>query len=125
MDDDDAVRPEHTRTLVDTAQRHGYEACYGGVLVHFEDGRRCELGEFPPRAGSMAVTATIYHSGLSRFPHSELIDTLFEESNDWSMIRRMTRLGVYIGMVDEVVTDKYETRRSVDDNGWLKPRAVW
>jgi glycosyltransferase involved in cell wall biosynthesis len=124
MADDDAVRPEHTRTLVDAAQEHGYEACYGAVLVHLEDGHELELGDFPPRPGSMALQATVYHSGLARFIHSELIDTLFDESNDWSKIRRMMRLGIYIGMVDEIVTDKVETNRTLADYGWLAPRAV-
>jgi glycosyltransferase involved in cell wall biosynthesis len=125
MADDDAVRPEHTRTLVDAAQRHGYEACYGRMLIHFgEDERHLELGDFPPRPGSWALQATIYHSGLSEFLHSELIDPVFDESNDWSKERRMMRLGVYIGMVEDVVTDKYERKRSFDDYGWIRPRAV-
>jgi Glycosyl transferase family 2 len=125
MADDDAVRPEHTRTLVDAAQRHGYEACYGRMLVHFdEDERHVELGDFPPRPGSWALQATIYHSGLSEFLHSELIDPLFDESNDWSKERRMMRLGVYIGMVEDLVTDKYETKRTFADYGWIRPRAA-
>jgi hypothetical protein len=124
MADDDAVRPDHTRTLVEAAQSHGHEACYGRLLVHFGDGRTCELGEFPPRLGSMAVQATIYHSGLSGFLHSELVDTVFGESNDWSQVRRMMRLGVYIGMVDAVVTDKHEARQTLVDYMWLEPRAV-
>ena len=112
------------RTLVDAAQHHGYEACYGAVLVHFEDGHECELGDFPPRPGGMQLQATVYHSRLPRFIHSELIDTLFGESNDWSKIRRMMRLGIYIGMTDEIVTDKIETNRTLADYGWLTPRAV-
>ena len=124
MADDDAVRPEHTRALVDAAQDHGWEACYGVCLVHLEDGHELELGDFPPRPGGMQLQSTVYHSGLARFIHSELIDTLFDESNDWSKIRRMMRLGIYIGMVDEIVTDKYETNRTLADYGWLSPRAV-
>jgi glycosyltransferase involved in cell wall biosynthesis len=124
MADDDAVRPDHTRTLVDAAQEHGWEACYGVCLVHLEDGHELELGDFPPRPGGMQLQSTVYHSGLARFIHSELIDTLFDESNDWSKIRRMMRLGIYIGMTDVIVTDKYETNRTLADYGWLTPRAV-
>jgi hypothetical protein len=123
MADDDAARPDHTRTLVDAAQRHGYEACYGAMAVHFEDGRVCELGEFPPRPGSMALQATMYHGGL-RFLHQELIDSVFGESNDWSMTRRMMRIGVYIGMVDVVVTDKHEAKQTLEDYLLMEPRAV-
>jgi hypothetical protein len=123
MADDDAARPDHTRTLVEEAQRHGYEACYGAMAVHFRDGRTCELGEFPPRLGSMGLQATLYHGGL-RFLHQELIDPVFGESNDWSMTRRMMRLGVYIGMVDAVVTDKHEAKQTFEDYLWLEPRPV-
>jgi Glycosyl transferase family 2 len=123
MADDDAVKPNHTRALVDEAQRRRLEACYGRVIVHFEDGRTCELGDFPPRLGNMAMQATIFHSGLS-FIHSEQIDPVFGSSNDWSRTRRMMQIGVYIGMVDEVVTDKYETRQPLESYMYLKPRGT-
>jgi hypothetical protein len=123
MADDDAARPGHTRALVEAAQRDRLESCYGRVIVHFEDGRTCELGDFPPRLGNMAMQATIFHSGL-RFLHSEHIDVVFGSTNDWSRTRRMMQIGTYIGMVDEVVTDKYETRQPLESYLFLRPRTV-
>ena len=74
-------------------------------------GRADDLGEFPPALGQWGLQAAIFHAGL-RFFESELSDAIYEEPNDWSMCRRMLRAGVRFGMIDEVVVDKHETRRS-------------
>lgn len=110
LGDDDAVRPNHTRALVAAAQEHRFEHCYGLQEVHFVEGEPLVLGEFPPRLGHWGLQAAVYHSGL-RFLEGELSDEIFEEPSDWSKCRRMIRLGVRFGMIDEVVVDKHETRR--------------
>jgi hypothetical protein len=110
LGDDDAVRPNHTRALVAAAQEHRFEHCYGLQEVHFVEGEPLVLGEFPPRHGHWGLQAAVYHSGL-RFLEGELSDEIFEEPSDWSKCRRMIRLGVRFGMIDEVVVDKHETRR--------------
>jgi hypothetical protein len=124
MADDDAVRPEHTRTLIDAAQRHRHELCYGRMAIHFEDGRGCDFGVFPPRLGGVGLQASIYHAGLG-FLHSQAIDAAFGEPNDWSRIRRMLAIGVYVGMADEVVTDKYETRLTPEHYMFVGPNSIW
>jgi hypothetical protein len=121
MDDDDAVRPDHTHALIEAAQRHGYELCYGRQAIHFEDGAVLELGEFPPRYAAFGLQAAVYHSGLG-FIGSELVDAVFREPNDWSLCRRMLRIGVYAGMIDRVVVDKNETRSSL--HNYLLQRAT-
>ena len=119
--DDDAIRPNHTETLLKAAQEHRYEHCYGRQLVHFPEGEAIELGEFPPTHGQFGTQASIYHSGL-RFFESELVDAIYEVPNDWSLCQRMLRAGVRFGMVDEVVFDKYEHRRpSVEE--WTAGRV--
>jgi len=124
MADDDAVRPEHTRTLVDAAQRHRHELCYGRMDVHFEDGRGCELGDFPPRLGGVMPQASIYHAGLG-FLHSQPVDSVFGEPNDWSRHRRMLAIGVYMGMVDALVADKYETNQTLEAYMYVQPNSTW
>ena len=54
-----------------------------------------------------------------------LIDALFGEPNDWSRHRRMLAIGVHAGMVDEVVTDKYESRLPLDHYLLVRPNATW
>jgi hypothetical protein len=110
LGDDDAVRPDHTETLLAAAREHRYEHCYGKQLVNFVEGEPMTLGKFPPELGEWGLQAAIYHSGLSFF-ELELSDSIYEEPNDWSMCRRMIRAGVRTGMVDEIVVDKFETRR--------------
>ncbi|HEX6454963.1 MAG TPA: glycosyltransferase family 2 protein [Solirubrobacterales bacterium] len=111
LGDDDAVRPDHTERLLAAAREHRYEHCYGKQLVNFVEGEPMTLGKFPPELGEWGLQAAIFHAGL-RFIESELSDAIYEEPNDWSMCRRMTRAGVRTGMIDEVVVDKFETRRS-------------
>lgn len=110
LGDDDAVRPTHTERLLAAAREHRYEHCYGLQLVNFTESEPMTLGRFPPELGEWGLQAAIYHSGL-RFIESELSDAIYEEPNDWSICRRMLRIGVRTGMIDEVVVDKHETRR--------------
>jgi hypothetical protein len=49
-----------------------------------------------------------------RFFGLELTDALYEEPNDWSLCRRMLRVGVRFGAIDQVVVDKHETRRTAE-----------
>jgi hypothetical protein len=110
LGDDDAVRPRHTECLLAAARENRWEQCYGRQLVHFAEGETLELGKFPPELGQWGTQAALWHSGL-RFFESELADAIYDEPSDWSKCRRMIRAGVRIGMVDEVVVDKNETRR--------------
>lgn len=110
LGDDDAVCPTHTEHLLATAREHRYEQCYGLQRVNFAEGEPMVIGRFPPELGHWGLQAVLYHSGL-RFIESELSDAIYGEPNDWSKCRRMMRIGVRIGMLDEVVVDKHETRR--------------
>jgi len=109
LGDDDAVRPDHTETLLAAARRGRFEHCYGREQVNFPEGEPLTLGRFPPELGQWGLQAAIYHSGL-RFFESELLDAEYEEPGDWSKCRRMLRAGVRFGMVDAVVVDKHESR---------------
>jgi hypothetical protein len=111
LGDDDEIRPDHTRKLLAAAQAGRLEHCYGHQLVHFPDGGTLQVGAFPPELGTWGLQAAIFHAGL-RFFELELTDVIYEEPNDWSLCRRMVRAGVRFGMIDDVVCDKHEMRRS-------------
>jgi hypothetical protein len=110
VSDDDAIRPNHTQVLLRAAQQHRFEHCYGLQSVHFPEGDGFDVGEFPPRHGEWGLQAAIYHAGLD-FLGLEAADALYDEPSDWALCRRMLQIGVSTGMIDEVVVDKYETRR--------------
>jgi Glycosyl transferase family 2 len=109
LGDDDAVRPNHTETLLHAAQERRYEHCYGRYQVHYPNGEVLELGSFPPKKGEYVLQASLYHAGL-RFLQLEPSDYLYAEPNDWSLCRRMLSAGVRFGMVEGLVADKYESR---------------
>jgi hypothetical protein len=109
LGDDDAVRPNHTETLLGAAREQRYEHSYGRYQVHYPSGETLDLGSFPPRKGEYVLQASLYHAGL-RFFELEPVDHLFAEPNDWSLCRRMLSAGVRFGMVKDFVADKYESR---------------
>lgn len=109
LGDDDAVRPDHTETLLAAARENRWEHCYGRHLVHYRGGERLEVGCFPPERGQYVLQTALYHAGLAFF-QMEPADHLFEEPNDWSLCRRMLQAGVRFGMVDAILADKYESR---------------
>ena len=41
---------------------------------------------------------------------NQLVAALFAEPGDWAWLRRMVRLGVRMGMVDDVVVDYYPSQ---------------
>lgn len=110
LGDDDAVRPGHVETLLAAARARRAEHCYGLQEIRFAEGEPLVVGEFPPALGQWGLQAAIFHAGL-RFFELELSDAIYGEPNDWSMCRRMLRAGVRFAMVEEVVVDKFESRR--------------
>lgn len=106
MDDDDTCTPDHIELLLKAARDRRLEFCYGRVRQHHPDGSVQVLGQFPPGAHGVSMTCSLGHAGL-RFIASELGDHLFGMTGDWVRVRRMMRIGVRIGMIDDVVLDYY------------------
>lgn len=109
LDDDDAFHSRHIERLLDLARRERHEVAYGLLRCLMNDGSQFPLGTFPPEIGQFGWQSAIFHGGL-RFFEMELADVLFFSPADWSLCRRMLRAGVHFGMLDEVVTDHYESR---------------
>jgi hypothetical protein len=109
LDDDDAFHQHHIERLLELATRQRHEVAYGRLRCLMNDGSEFPLGTYPPEIGQFGWQAAIFHAGL-RFFEMELADSLFFTPADWSLCRRMLRAGVHFGMLDETVTDHYESR---------------
>lgn len=116
LDDDDSLSEDHVERLVAHARAGRHEVVYGRMRCLMGDGRRFELGTFPPTLGQFGWQAAVFHAGLRSF-EMELADALFFSPGDWSLCRRMLRAGVRFAMVDAVVVDHYESRFSPDYAG--------
>jgi hypothetical protein len=111
LDDDDAFHPRHVERLLELARRERHDVSYGMLRCLMNDGSEFRLGTYPPELGQFGWQSAIFHAGL-RFFEMELADALFFSPADWSLCRRMLRAGVRFGMLNEVVTDHYESRFS-------------
>jgi hypothetical protein len=107
--DDDVLVPNHLETLVAAAQRDRLEFVYGRIRRMSPEGEEQLLGTFPPAAFNFGVQASIVHRGL-RFLHMDLLDATFGETGDWSWVRRMMRIGVRMGMVEDVIVDYFPSQ---------------
>lgn len=108
--DDDTLVPHHVELLLAEARRRRLELVYGKVRQLDPDGEEIILGTFPPQAPShFGVQAALLHRGLRMFPH-ELLEAVFGDPGDWAWVRRMVRLGVRMGMIDNVVVDYYPSQ---------------
>lgn len=66
------------------------------------------IGTFPPNApGQFGVQAALLHRGLRMFAHALLV---FGEPGDWVWLRRMIRLGVRVGTIDDIVVHYYPSQ---------------
>lgn len=108
--DDDEVTPNHAETLVAAAQAQRLEMPYGRLTIRFADGGEIEWeNKFPPAYRHFTLQLAIYHAGL-RFFQYEPVAMLYDEPNDWSLLRRMIAAGVRIGRLDDLVVHRYEDR---------------
>lgn len=110
LGDDDAFVPDHVERLLEEAREKRLEFVYGRIRQTLPDGSVSVLCEFPPRLEGVALQSAIYHAGLD-FMEFELGHALFDKPNDWGLIHRMMRVGVRIGMVDEVSVDYWPSLR--------------
>lgn len=101
LGDDDEFEPQHVERLLAEARTRRLEFVYGRGRVLLPDGREQQLGEFPPRLTQIGLQSALYHAGLG-FIELELGHALFDKPNDWGLVQRMMRIGVRMGMLDEV-----------------------
>jgi hypothetical protein len=108
--DDDIFTPDHVELLLAEARRRRLELVYGRMRRLDPDGEDIILGRFPPAAPShFGLQTALFHRGLRMFPY-ELLDAVFGDPEDWAWIRRMVRVGVKMGMIDDVIVDYYPSQ---------------
>jgi glycosyltransferase involved in cell wall biosynthesis len=108
-DDDDAMRPEAIERVLTKAREERLEVVYGKLAAHFADGTTEIIGRFPPTVHQFGWQCAVVHNGL-RFLGRELVSASFGHPNDWFRVESMMRIGVRIGMVDDVLYDYYPAR---------------
>ena len=109
FDDDDAMRPEAIERVLTKAREERLEVVYGKLAAHFADGTTEIIGRFPPTVHQFGWQCAVVHNGL-RFLGRELVAASFGHPNDWFRVESMMRIGVRIGMVDDVLYDYYPAR---------------
>lgn len=108
--DDDVFVTNHVELLLREAQRRRLEIVYGKIRRLDPAGPDVLIGTFPPGApGEFGVQAALVHGGLRMFPF-ELMEAVFGAPGDYAWIRRMLRIGVRIGMIDDIVVDYYPSQ---------------
>jgi hypothetical protein len=106
MDDDDESTPDRVELLLRAARERDLEFCYGQMEYRRPDGSVEPLCVFPPTFTKIGLQGSLMHTDM-RFICSELSDALFRVPGDWSRIDRMMRIGVRMGMIDDVVLHYY------------------
>ena len=106
MDDDDEATPDRVEVLLRAARRRELEFCYGQIETRGPDTADRELCVFPPALQKVGLQCSLMHADL-KFICAELGDALLGLPGDWSRIRRMMRIGVRMGMIDDVVLNYY------------------
>lgn len=113
--DDDAMRPDAIRTMLEYVRSEQLEFAYGKTLLHWNDGREEMIGSFPPTYGGQGLQGALLHSGL-RFVQHDYTDADFETPNDWSFTHRLMRIGARIGFADTVLADWFDRETVPQDS---------
>lgn len=109
LNDDDAFRPHHVSTLLNTARAQRAEVAYGKlVCLAPGDKEDVVLGSFPP-VFPFGWQPALQHRAMKMFEF-ELSAAAFDEPGDWNRTRRMLRTGVRFAFVDEILVDYYPSR---------------
>ena len=117
FDDDDEMRPQAVERVLAMAREQRLEVVYGKLAAHFADGRTETIGRFPPTVHQFGWQGAAVHAGL-RFVGRESVAAAFGHPNDWFRVETMMRIGVRLGMVDEILYDYYPAR------SWERPTPV-
>jgi hypothetical protein len=106
--DDDVYTPDHVELLLAEARRRRLEFVYGDIRRLDPEHEDTLLCTFPPRNEHFGMQAALLHRGLRIFSYEFQV---FGDGADWAWMRRMLRLGLRIGMINDVVVDYYPSNR--------------
>jgi hypothetical protein len=101
-DDDDEFTPDHVEALLNAARAKRVEMIYSKTLYERKPGVWDEVGTEPLRRGEICHGSVLYASGLRFMRHSNTSWKLNGEPSDWNLWKRMKRIGVRIGFLNQV-----------------------
>jgi glycosyltransferase involved in cell wall biosynthesis len=111
LDQDDAWESNHLKDLLEHARKYKSEIVYGSTRCHFEDevGRPpIIVGEFPPKKGSFALTASLTHGSFKIFEMNELA-YLWSDPGDWGLAWRLWLAGAKFDFLDKPLANIFIT----------------
>jgi glycosyltransferase involved in cell wall biosynthesis len=111
LDQDDAWEPNHLSDLLQHARKHRSEIVYASTRCHFQDesGRPpIIVGEFPPKKGSFALTASLCHGSFKIFEMNELA-YLWSDPGDWGLAWRLWLAGAKFDFLDKPLANIFIT----------------
>lgn len=111
LDQDDAWEPTHLSDLLEHARVKKSEIVYASTRCHFQDssGRPpIVVGEFPPKKGSFALTASLSHGSFKIFEMNELA-YLWSDPGDWGLSWRLWLAGAKYDFIDKPLANIFIT----------------
>lgn len=105
-DDDDEFTDDHVELLLGHAQRQRLEMVYSKAQWEVSPGVWTEVGATPLQWGNFTHGSLLYSAGLRFMLHSNTAWKVGWPA-DWELVRRMQRIGVRIGFLDQVTYRHY------------------
>ena len=106
-DDDDAFTPDHIEKLLQAARSKRVEMVYSKALCETRPDNWEECGAEPLACGKITHGSVLYAARLRFMKHSNTSWKLHGEPSDWNLWKRMKRIGVKIGFLDQVTYKHY------------------
>lgn len=126
LDDDDEFLPDHVESLLAAARAGRYEMVYSKAEDEIEPDNWVITGSEPMRKGEISHPTVLFRSELRFMPYS-MTCWKRREPSDWNLWRRMRRIGVRIGFLDQVTCRYYlsqagRTRQDRAQEGQVSPQ---
>ena len=100
-DDDDVMEPDHVASLLRAAREQEAELVYSQARVERAPGSWIVIGRRPLARGGIVQGTVLYTAALRFVPYRPSCWRV-REWDDWNLFRRMQRIGVRIGFLEQV-----------------------
>ena len=100
-DDDDVMEPDHVESLLRAAREQQAEFVFSQARKERAPGAWVVVGRLPLVRGDI-VQGTVLYSAALRFVQYRPTCWKVMEWDDWNLVRRMQRIGVRIGFLEQV-----------------------
>lgn len=100
-DDDDVMEPDHVESLLRAAREQHAELVFSQARKERAPGEWVTIGRLPLARGDIVQGAVLYSAALRFIPYRPTCWKIMEW-DDWNLFRRMLRIGVRIGFLEQV-----------------------